>query len=346
MDNQEQLDMAYAAGALDGDGSFSVAKLANGRASPLYFPLVQLGSGRDVVPRFLHGLFGGHMVVTAPRKTKDGTLGQPYHQWKLRSAEPVSKFLARVSSCLIQKKGQAQLIGEFIEENPFIRGQRLDGDTLLRRERAYLGCLSMNDAREDVGHMPHRPPTTTKDKSFWSYMGGMMDTDGSFSVKKQRAIDKSARYSPVILLSSVLSPVMHHVCRNCSIGKVYAAKNVQTRKGFHYQYGIYGKSECIEFIENILPYLKVKREQASILLDFCKRYSQTGYCKLGVPKEEIEFREDCYAKVIELNKYGVLKPSLIDLEAQKQGDRAEGESHRDRLSEKASQEDAIVSTPV
>lgn len=46
-----------------------------------------------------------------------------------------------------------------------------------------------------------------------------------------------------------------------------------------------------------------------------------------------------------LNKYGVYKPSLIDLEtvaSNVAGDRAEGESHRERLSEKAPIGDAIV----
>lgn len=43
-------------------------------------------------------------------------------------------------------------------------------------------------------------------------------------------------------------------------------------------------------------------------------------------------------------KSGVYKPSLIDLEVPKQDDRAEGESHGDRLSEKTSKEDATVRT--
>jgi hypothetical protein len=36
-------------------------------------------------------------------------------------------------------------------------------------------------------------------------------------------------------------------------------------------------------------------------------------------------------------KYGVFKHSLIDLEAQEQGDRAEGANHGDRLSERAAE---------
>jgi len=54
------------------------------------------------------------------------------------------------------------------------------------------------------------------------------------------------------------------------------------------------------------------------------------------------FREQCYQEICNLNKYGVYKPSLIDLEAQKMGDRAEGKCRGERLSEKASKEDAIV----
>ena len=46
-------------------------------------------------------------------------------------------------------------------------------------------------------------------------------------------------------------------------------------------------------------------------------------------------RDNFYNKMKNLNKYGVYKPSLIDLEAQEQGNKAEGESHRERLNEMA-----------
>lgn len=70
----------------------------------------------------------------------------------------------------------------------------------------------------------------------------------------------------------------------------------------------------------------------------------------------IDAQMDFYGQYILLNeqvtlqnqdprqKNGVYKLSLIDLEAQNQGDRAEGVSHGDRLSEKAGQPDATVRT--
>ena len=45
--------------------------------------------------------------------------------------------------------------------------------------------------------------------------------------------------------------------------------------------------------------------------------------------------------IVYCGKYGVYKPSLIDLEA-REGDRAEGESHGERLNEMDSKECAKV----
>ena len=42
----------------------------------------------------------------------------------------------------------------------------------------------------------------------------------------------------------------------------------------------------------------------------------TKYCKIGISADELAFREDCYQRMIQLNKYGVFKPSLIGLETQ------------------------------
>jgi hypothetical protein len=87
----------------------------------------------------------------------------------------------------------------------------------------------------------------------------------------------------------------------------------KTSSGFHFQFGIYGKKDCAEFIKRILPYLVGKKENAKTLLDFCENSKDSKYCKAGIPEEELAFREECYQKLIALNKYGVYKPSLMDL---------------------------------
>jgi hypothetical protein len=83
------------------------------------------------------------------------------------------------------------------------------------------------------------------------------------------------------------------------------------------------------------------KENAQVLLNFCQNFSPVKHRQASVPKEELDIRENFYQELIHLNKYGIYKSSLIDLEAPR-GDRAEDESHGERLSEKTSKEDAIV----
>ena len=92
----------------------------------------------------------------------------------------------------------------------------------------------------------------------------------------------------------------------CVFGTVCVVKNKSCKRGFHYAWSMASKPDAIDFIERILPYLREKKEQAEILLEFCKKSKNTGYCKGGIPKEELEFRESCYQKIVALNQRGSL----------------------------------------
>jgi hypothetical protein len=159
----------------------------------------------------------------------------------------------------------------------------------------------------------------SSDALFWSYLAGLYDTDGSFSIKRQnknKGTDvKNPRYMPVISLSGTDVSAINYMRENCYLGKLYMPRNKTCSNGFHYQIGIYTKKECIEFLNNIIPFLKVKKLNGAILLKFCEQSKNTKYCKAGISKEELEFRDQCYKDLVSINKYGVLKPSLIDLEA-------------------------------
>ncbi len=64
---------------------------------------------------------------------------------------------------------------------------------------------------------------------------------------------------------------------------------------------ISGKDECIRFIHKILPYLRFKRGQALNILNFCENYGSVKHCRGGIPKETLEFREECYQTMRKLN---------------------------------------------
>lgn len=330
----EKNKMAYLAGLIDGDGSLSIGKL-KGALNPLYFPLIQFGTSRDVLADFLKETFGGNRIVGKPRPMKSGEMGFPYHQWRCRSAENVKSVLDALIPYLKIKKERAVFLLKFIDKFKFIRGKSLSSDESFEREQYYVRMINYNSHRSEKHDLVEkRPIRSTDDSTFWSYVAGLMDTDGSFSIKRQKPSHLSPRYNPVIQLSMTDCTSLNFFLENCNLGKVYLPRNKACTKKFHFHLGLYSKRECIEFIDRVSPFLIAKKEAAAVLKEFCENFSSTKYGKGGVSEEEGAYREFLHQKLCCLNKHGVYKPTLIDLEARKPGDRAEGESHRERLNER------------
>jgi len=338
--------LSYIAGAMDGDGSFSIGKIKT-KANPLYFPLMQLTNWRKSIIDVLVEEFGGTFVKMNPYKKKDGSDGHYIYRWRLRSLSNVKPVLERLIPFLRIKRKRAEFLLDFINNFEFIRGHSLKSSVLEAQEAAQIKMIQFNYWNSANNSLTSKiARKNTEDPVFWAYVAGMIDTDGSFSVKKQQRNKGThvinPRYLPVISISSMDTRAINYIRQNCFFGNVYTPNNKDASSGFHFQFGIYSKKDCAEFIKRILPYLVGKKENAETLLDFCENSVNTKYCKGGISDEELCFREECYQKLISLNKYGVYKSSLIDLKlsAGNAGDdRAEAgvkAGHRERLSEKTS----------
>lgn len=347
----ENIKMAYAAGVMDGDGSFSIGKLKS-NANPLYFPLLQCISWRPEFVNFLKQEFGGTLFNTKPCIKKNGSSGRSLIRWRIRSNENVKPILEKIIPFLKVKKERAEFLLKFIDDMPFIRGHKMTQEKVVEKERNYLKMISLNDWKglnNSISTILAK--NNSQDEIFWSYVAGLMDTDGSFSIKKQ-VQNKGThvinpRYLPVISLSMTDTRAINYIRENCFLGKLYIPRNNACSNGFHYQFGIYTKNECIEFLKMIIPFLKSKKENAKILLLFCEKSQSTKYCKAGISKEELLFREECYQNLVHFNKNGVYKSSLIDLEllpgnAEDNKAQAAKACSVNVASEKTSKEDAVL----
>lgn len=313
----DKIVMSYLAGIMDGDGSFSIGKLSKGSLNPLYHPLLQCASWRIEFLDLLKETFGGNFVVGKPWICRDGSMGHALTCWKLRSSANCKPALEALIPFLKIKKERAEIVLKFINECPFIRGKTLSKDEVIKRESLYLKVINYNDWKGCYKNITSQlAQNMSEDPIFWSYVAGLIDTDGSFSVKKQ-VHNKgthviNARYLPVISISMTDTRAINFIRENCNVGRFYVPKNESTNAKMHYQFGVYTKLECIEFLKRVIPYLRSKKANAEVLLDFCINSKNTLVCIYGVPAEEIAFREQCYQKLCSLNKYGVYKSSLID----------------------------------
>lgn len=311
-----EIDLAYMAGTFDGDGSVSIIrrKSKNGQNFE-YFALAQMEKVSPVLPTFFYNTFGGQLIVNKPNVGKDGILRQGTYQWKSPKGEKCKEILLKLLPYLCQKKQQVQLVIDYINSNPFVRGNRLTAAQHKARDVFFNKLKIMRLKDTSNAKITEKKPVNNSEPFVLSYIAGLMDTDGSFSIKREnpKRGSKSPSHSPMIILSMVAVPSINFVRENCTEGSicVIAAKNA--RHKFAYRFTIGSLSQAISFIERILPFLKIKKESAVCLLEFCKMKNNSikSHGKILSPAE-LQKRENYYMRLKELNN-GVYKSSLIIL---------------------------------
>lgn len=316
MENNKGIKMAYFAGVMDGDGSFSLLK-KNDKSSlyPIYYPLIQLDNVHKSLVEMFKEEFGGLVIERKSYEAKDKAVRKVCYKWRLEKSNSCEPFLNCISDYMILKKDRCDYLIDYISSNPFKRGVKRDILTIKESEKSYFNMKSLNSHRDSRGKISTKKRTSNSSPLFLSYLAGLMDTDGSFSIKREipKRGAKSFKFSSTISLSMVDSRSLNYVRENCEFGTFFMVDSKSATNGFCYRFGIYSRNESIEFLKLIIPYLIVKKDVAIELLHFCENFVQMHGIK-GVSIEENNRRNESYNKVIQLNKYGVLKPSLIDLE--------------------------------
>ncbi len=317
--NIEEVKLAYSAGVLDGDGSFSIMKKKGDKEgySPLYYPVIQIANWNKELIDFFLGEYTGSIFTRKAHIAKDGHNRKDSHQWKLEKAPKCLPFLEKIIPFLVIKKERAKFLTDFIINNPRAGRIKLSEELLQKKEQDYIKMRSFNDSRVSHQTYSRRSGKDSDNPLFWAYVAGLLDTDGSFSIAKDSG-DKgmvNSKYRPAILLSMTDIKGINYIVENCANGSVFTLKGRTASNSMVYRFGIYTRDQAIPFLEKCIPFLKIKQKQAIKMLEFCQKYTPTTYNRGGVDEYELEFREKCYEYVKNLNKYGVYKPALIDLEA-------------------------------
>lgn len=287
-DPEEKEMMAYIAGLIDGDGNIGVRVGPRGKLCPL----IQLHNSVRQMPEYLHKIFGGTVAVDKPKK--EGY--RPIWKWMLQGKEGCFNCASKILTHLVLKHDSCLELKEFLS-NP-IEGKDY-----------YQSCKKLNFQRKiedlDLSKIDRKD---SEDCSFWAYVAGLMDTDGSFSI--ERSVRKPAegnrqkkdliKYRPKILLTMVSERSIRYILSNCSFGGFSIVKAKTALRGTAFRLSISARKEVIEFLKKTIPYLQSKTIQAIKLLNFCRNYAPTnGLAK--VPEKEKQWREDCYNEIVKLN---------------------------------------------
>jgi hypothetical protein len=313
----KEIKLAYLAGALDGDGSFSLIKGSSRTSiSPLYYPMIQIASANDDMANLFESEFGGSRTNRDAYIGKDGSFRLISYQWKLEKSTKCLPVLEDIIPYLIIKQERATYLRDYIIDNPFMRGSnRLDDSILMSREKAYLKMRSFNDKASTKGELLSK--SKRKDSNgplFWAYVAGIMDTDGSFSLKKEIRKTGSSRspvYTPTILLTMTDCRAIYHIMNNFKGGNMCVVKAKTATNGFCYRFSITSRKNAIKFLEKCIPYLFLKKHIAQELHAFCSTVKNMNGSHEGLQAQLLS-RDIFYCRIKALNN-GVYKSPLMDL---------------------------------
>lgn len=147
----------------------------------------------------------------------------------------------------------------------------------------------------------------------WAYLAGLIDGEGSFVIQKTSVekIAKSCRaktpkYLAYFCIGMVDKSPLELIQETINAGKVYEERVPDRRSIWRIRFA--GRLKLIPFVENLLPYLIVKKKQAELILDFCKNWETPGQKERGyracVSHQELQRREEAYLKMRKLNAVG------------------------------------------
>ena len=149
-------------------------------------------------------------------------------------------------------------------------------------------------------------------QTFWGYIAGIMDADGCFMIirqKRGRVSLKIGEFSlahmAALKIAMIEEEAVSFITNEMGYGqyRLESARKSRSKSKPIYHWYLRERSKVIEFLINVIPHLRVKKNRAEFLLDFCKRmeqYTDKRFCK-KLTTDELNYREEAYIKMREFN---------------------------------------------
>lgn len=108
----------------------------------------------------------------------------------------------------------------------------------------------------------------------WEYIAGIVDGEGSVGIiwrhRNFSALRPKGYLDPYIHISMCCEPVIRTIHKYAGIGSVYV-ENRRTKNNLtSYMYALNSFRDITTFLQQVYPYLIVKKQLASLLIEFCQ----------------------------------------------------------------------------
>lgn len=154
-------------------------------------------------------------------------------------------------------------------------------------------------------------------QTHWAYAAGIIDADGCFMITRHKRKTKrknkshnvenwSWTYLPAVKVCMVEKEAINLLHEELGFGTVSldGARPSRPNSRPIWQWGIRDRINLPIFLERVIPYLRVKKNRAQFLLEYCKKAKflggkSSGY--FGLDEDELNYREESYQKMRKLN---------------------------------------------
>ena len=288
--DKDTLELSYLAGFFDGEGCITIAHSQRGIYGT--YQLCILVGQKDKAPLIdFQNRFGG--AIGKPNST--------FH-WVIHDKKALL-FLETMLPYLRYKKQQAEIGIKFIK-GCIGTNKKLPRIEIKRREDLYWNLKEIK--KRDIEFTKKEfEKIETMDKYMLelSYLAGFLDAEGCITVISRRpnVRQKSGSYVlKIVITQKSKAPLVDF--QNRFGGTINKLGKLRT--GF--QWCVHHKNAAI-MLESILPYLKYKKEQAELGIEFIKKsISPVKSRGSKLVDGETDRRESLYLKIRQLNNANVI----------------------------------------
>mgnify|MGYP003604071727 CR=1 FL=1 len=137
------------------------------------------------------------------------------------------------------------------------------------------------------------------------YIAGIIDGEGTIRIHKSKPYQKNKHknysYSAGIGVGMV-EKIIPQLLKE-SFGGSLREECVPERRSI-WRWQVSGRMSVYKILEELVPYLIVKREQALAVMEFCQEWHTPFSRQQGLSNRELQRREDAYLKLRKLNAVG------------------------------------------
>lgn len=158
-----------------------------------------------------------------------------------------------------------------------------------------------------------------------AYVAGLIDGEGTFCISKSsyKRVSKNPAYTPYIRVGMTSKMAIELIRDITGMGTI-TYDNRDQRSGFGYKqkgfwlWSVSTVKKIPEFLDLILPYIRLKKPQALLMKEYCENFGYTKYRRAGLSPELVLYRESVWRKMSELN--GNQRPQRLNPEAPQKGE--------------------------